>query len=157
MWPILRKKRKIIHYKYIIFNTSPQAGAYMSYVPSLLQMYLILGPLRDLVKMSASWSFELTKLVATHPDAIFSLMKWQSTSICLVLSWKTELDAICNAAWLSQTSFICSSFSNLNSWRSCLNHMSYHVAKAIARYSASALDLATTSCFLLFQDIDYLQ
>ena len=38
-------------------------------------MYLILGPLRDLVKMSISWSFELTKLVATHPDAIFSLMK----------------------------------------------------------------------------------
>ena len=31
--------------------------------------------------------------------------------------------------------------------------MSSHVAKAIARYSASALDLATTSCFLLFQDI----
>ena len=31
--------------------------------------------------------------------------------------------------------------------------MSSHVAKAIARYPASTLDLATTSCFLLFQDI----
>ena len=31
--------------------------------------------------------------------------------------------------------------------------MSSHVAKAIAQYSASALELATTSCFLLFQDI----
>ena len=31
--------------------------------------------------------------------------------------------------------------------------MSLHVAKVIARCSASALDLATTSCFLLFQDI----
>ena len=31
--------------------------------------------------------------------------------------------------------------------------MSSHVAKVIARYSASTLDLATTSCFLLFQDI----
>ena len=31
--------------------------------------------------------------------------------------------------------------------------MSSHVAKVIARYSASALDQATTSCFLLFQDI----
>ena len=100
-------------------------------------MYLILRPLRDLVKMSISWSFELTKLV--------------STSICLVLSWKTGLDAICNAAWL--TSFICSYFPNLNSWRSCLNHMSSHIAKAIAWYSDSALDLTTTSCFLLFQDI----
>ena len=97
MWPIL-KKGKIVHYKFIIFNTPPQVGAYTLYAPSLLQMYLILGPLRDLVKMSASWSFELTKLVVTHPDAIFSLMKWQSTSICLVLSWKTGLHAICNAA-----------------------------------------------------------
>ena len=31
--------------------------------------------------------------------------------------------------------------------------MSSHVVKAIARYSALTLDLATTSCFLLFQDI----
>ena len=38
----------------IISNTPHQAGAYMSYAPSLLQMYLILGHLRDLIKMSAS-------------------------------------------------------------------------------------------------------
>ena len=31
--------------------------------------------------------------------------------------------------------------------------MSSHVAKAIAKYSASALDLATKYSFLLFQDI----
>ena len=31
--------------------------------------------------------------------------------------------------------------------------MSLHVAQAIARYTALALDMATTSCFLLFQDI----
>ena len=31
--------------------------------------------------------------------------------------------------------------------------MSSHVVKVIVRYSASTLDLATTSCFLLFQDI----
>ena len=31
--------------------------------------------------------------------------------------------------------------------------MSSHVVKAIAQYSASALDLATTFCFLLFHDI----
>ena len=48
------KKGKTVHYIYIIFNTPPQAEAYMSYAPSLLQMYLILVPLRDLVKMSAS-------------------------------------------------------------------------------------------------------
>ena len=31
--------------------------------------------------------------------------------------------------------------------------MSSHVVKVIAQYSASALDLVTTSCFLLFQVI----
>ena len=31
--------------------------------------------------------------------------------------------------------------------------MSSHVAKTITRYLALALDLATTLCFLLFQDI----
>ena len=35
-------------------NTPPQDGAYMLYAPRLLQMYLILGSLRDLVKISAS-------------------------------------------------------------------------------------------------------
>ena len=39
---------------YTLSNTPPQAGAYMLYAPSLLQMYLIIGPLRDLVKISAS-------------------------------------------------------------------------------------------------------
>ena len=31
--------------------------------------------------------------------------------------------------------------------------MSLHVARAIARYSVSGLDLAIKCCFLLFQDI----
>ena len=39
---------------YTLSNTPPQAGAYMLYAPSLLQMDLILGHLRDLVKISAS-------------------------------------------------------------------------------------------------------
>ena len=33
--------------------------------------YFILGPLRDLVKIFASWPLELTKLVVMQPDAIF--------------------------------------------------------------------------------------
>ena len=35
-------------------NTPPQAGAYKSYAPSLLQMKLIQDPRRDLVSISAS-------------------------------------------------------------------------------------------------------
>ena len=50
------------------------------------------------MEISDSWSFELTKLVVMHSNEIFSLIKWQSTSMCLVLSWKTGLDAICKAA-----------------------------------------------------------
>ena len=48
------KKGKTVHYIYIVFNTPSQAGACMLYAPSLLQMYFILGSLRDLVKISAS-------------------------------------------------------------------------------------------------------
>ena len=59
-------------------------------------MYIIYPrTLRDLVKISASWSLELTKLVVMHPDASFSLIKWQSISMYLVLAWKTGLDEIC--------------------------------------------------------------
>ena len=57
----------------MIINTPPQVGAYKSYAPCLLQMYLILGSLTDLVKMSANWSLELTKLVVLHLDVTFSL------------------------------------------------------------------------------------
>ena len=34
-----------------------------------------------------------------------------------------------------------------------MSHISSQVAKVVAQYSASTLDLATISCFLLFQDI----
>ena len=59
----------------LIPSTLPQARAYRSNAPSLLQMYLILGPLRDLVNTFASTSLKLKKLVVMHPDAIFSLME----------------------------------------------------------------------------------
>ena len=49
------------------------------------------------MKIYANWSLELTKLVLMHPDVIFSLIKWQSTLMCLVLSWKIGFDEICEA------------------------------------------------------------
>jgi len=87
------------------------------------------------------------------PDKTFSLMKWQSISMCFVLSWNTGFKAMCRAAWLSQMSVICVVSPNCNSLSNCLSHRSSHVAKAIVRYLASALDLAITVCFLLFQKI----
>ena len=78
-----KKKKKIPKWiRKLILNTPPQTGSYRSKAPSLSHIHFILGPLRDLVKISASWSLELTKLVVMHPDASFSLIKWQSTSMC---------------------------------------------------------------------------
>ena len=82
----------------LILNTSPQTGAYRSKAPILSHIYFILEPLRDLVTISTNWSLELKKPVAMHLDAIFSLIKWQSTSMFSVLSWKTGLDEICKTA-----------------------------------------------------------
>jgi len=42
---------------------------------------------------------------------------------------------------------------NYNYLSKCLSQISSQVAEAITLYSASALDLATTCCFLLFQEI----
>lgn len=53
-------------------NTPSQAGAYKSYAPSLSWMYLILEPLRDLVKIYDCRSFELMKLTATILMQFFS-------------------------------------------------------------------------------------
>ena len=53
------------------------------------------------MEMSASLSLELTKLVVIHPNMIFSQMKSQSTSMCLVLLLKTGFEVVCRAVWLS--------------------------------------------------------
>lgn len=46
-----------------IFNTPYLVGAYKSYVPNLLHIYLILGSLRDLVKTFVNWLLKLTELL----------------------------------------------------------------------------------------------
>ena len=70
----------------------------------------------------------------------------------LVLSWNTGLEAMWRAAWLSQYNFINWTSQNFNSWTSCLIHTKSLVTRAIALNYASALDRATTLCFLLFQE-----
>jgi len=42
---------------------------------------------------------------------------------------------------------------NCNSLSKCLSQIRSQVVEAITLYPASALDLATTCCFLLFQEI----
>ena len=75
--------------------------------------------------------------------------------MCLVLSWKTGLKAICSVAWLSHIRFIALTSPNLSCWSNCLSHVSSQVAAAIARYSASAPDHATLFCFLLRHEIKF--
>jgi hypothetical protein len=82
------------------------------------------------------------------PERTLSLTKWQSISMRLVHSWKTELEAICSATWLSHISFIVLTSPNCSCWSNCLSHVSSHVVVAIARYSAFALDLASYVLFL---------
>ena len=138
-----------------MFSTLPQAGAYMSYEPSLLHMLSTREPLRYLVNMSASWSPELTKSVMISPESTFSLTKWQSISICLVRSWKIGFDEIWRATWLSHNSLVSWVSPNFSCWRSCLSHVISNATAAIARYSALALNLATVFCFLLLQEIKF--
>jgi len=110
-------------------------------------------PHKDLVKIFVNWSFKLTNLVLMSLDTICSQMKWQSISMCLVLSWKTGLELIWSASWLSHISVIWMTSPNCNSWNNFLSQTSSQVAEDIALYSASVLDLATTLCFLPFQEI----
>ena len=55
--------------------------------------------------------------------------------MCLVLSYKTGLEAMCNATWLSQTSVICLFSPNWSFLRSCLSQISLHVVDVMAWYS----------------------
>lgn len=102
--------------------------------------------------MSASWSFKFDK--DGHSERLLSLIKWKFTSMYLIVSWKTGLDAMCKAIWLSQINFICLSSLECNSPISWFKHNSSHIAWAMARYSTFVLDLShlTISCFSLFQD-----
>ena len=120
-------------------NTPPQAGAYMLIMPSLLQKYSTRTPLSAFVKMSPIWSPVFTYEVEIKPCWIFSRTKWQSISICFVLSWKTGLDAIWMAAWLSHHNVAGKVTLKLNSVNSCCIHIISHVPWAIALYSDSAL------------------
>lgn len=128
-------------------NNPLRVGAYMSYVPNLLQINSSQSPL-------GSWSLEPTKLVVISSISTFSLTKWQINLLCAwFLWWKTELEAICSASWLSQISFISLNSSYSSCWSNCLNHGNSYVAAAMTGYSAFELDLETMFCLLFFHEI----
>lgn len=79
--------------KWWISWRSPQAGEYISLSPSLLHSNSKCGLNNDLG-------------VAITPQANFSRRRWQSTSLCLDLSWNTILDAMWISTWLSHYKFV---------------------------------------------------
>lgn len=84
----------------------------------------------------------------TTPCCTFSLIRWQSISTCLVLSWKTIFRAIAMADLLSQNSVV--------GWEGVTprSEMRYHIhwiSQALATrllYSASKDDLDIAGCFM---------
>ena len=106
-----------------------------------------------LVNTSASWFAEATNLVVIDPSCILSRMKWQSISICLVLSWKTGLAVICKVALLSQCNnvgFECNIHKSFNNEHNQDNSQQVPV---IARYSASTEESDTVFCLFVHQEI----
>jgi hypothetical protein len=85
------------------------------------------------------------QLTTIQPDRY--LMKWQFTSMCLLLSWKNGLEAMERAPWLLLMNFIGETLLNFNFSISWLIHISSHLTNVIVQYLT--LDLAKTSRFLL--------
>ena len=80
-------------------------------------------------------------------------VRWQSISMCLVRSWKTELWAIWIELWLSQYIGVGWEKEIPISASNQRNQTISLVVDAMTRYSASVDDWETIDCFLLFQEI----
>lgn len=102
------------------------------------------------VKTSASWSWFFTNGVSITFVWTFYCTERQSTSMCLVLSWKN---------WIRYNMSICMIITkychrfmifDMKSANTCLIQVNSLTINDIARYFTSAPDLATTSCFLFF-------
>jgi hypothetical protein len=100
-----------------------------------------------LVKISAVCCSEETETNLMVLWETWCRTKWQSISMCFVRSWNTLLWEICIALLLSQWSIVaeeCGTPMSVNSHR---NQINSEEASAIAWYSDSALERATTVCF----------
>ena len=103
------------------------------------------------VRIFANWSSDFTNGNFTILASSFSLIKCLSISTCLVRSCWTGFYAICIAARLSQYKLISTLGWYPISLIKLRNQRSSHRPFDMPRNSASALDKATTFCFLLFQ------
>lgn len=125
--------------------THPQDGAWISTIPNLLRIVWSHALATPLVNTSANCWSVVANDVHISPPSSFSQTKCRFTSMCLVRSCYTGLWEILMAALLSQYRLV----SNPISQSRVLNQRTSQTPCTIVRYSASALDLATTDCFLL--------
>ena len=99
------------------------------------------------MKISPNRQLDVTDEVTIRCIITMSLIKWHSTSICFVRSWRTGLLAICIATWLLQFITI-----GCYRWHPFQKrdwiHISSQAVWVMTLYSASTLDRATTFCFL---------
>lgn len=103
----------------------------------------------------AIWSPDRTKIGTIVPFRTFSRIKWASTSMCLVLSWRTESDESIIADLLSQNNWNECRTNSPNSSRREQSQIISQDTWAIAWYSTSVDDLAVTFCFFPFHDIKW--
>lgn len=100
-------------------------------------------------KLWMSWN--MSSFDAAFKDFVSD--QWQSTSICLVLSWKTGLDVMWIVAWLSQYKSTACGWEIERSKKSCLNQVNSVEMEAMARYYASTEDRETIVYFLDSQEM----
>lgn len=108
---------------------------------------------RALVNISANYIFVETYDVWIIPQSNSFMIKWKSTSICFVHSWKTRFLAMGKAVWLSQLSHIGPLCKIPRSKSKVLSHLSSQVIVAIERYFASIEECDMVCCFLVFQEM----
>jgi len=122
----------------------------MSRIPSSRRIWKKGSVASGFVKMSASWFSVLTCSNTTSPFSTWSRRKWCRISICLVRECNTGFLVRLMALVLSQKMGIRSSL-RLKSNSCCLIHRIWAQQLPVATYSASAVDKATETCFLLCQ------
>ena len=107
----------------------------------------------DLVKKYAICKEEETKGKVMVPCLRWWWVRWQSISMCLVRSWKTEFWAIWIEFWLSQYIGVGWEGETPISASNQRNQIISLVVDVIAWYSTSVEDWETIDCFLLFQEM----
>ena len=99
------------------------------------------------VKMSATWSWLATCNNSTLPSFTWSRIKWNRTSMCLLLSWFTGFFANSIADLLSTWITVAPRCFSSNLLNKFLRHIAWRTHQDAATYSASHVESVTTSCY----------